>query len=530
LSQPIRAVPSTERWVGLGFAFLALTVGPILLALLVLGAKFQGLRDPVAMDHAQLAAHVAAGEGFVTSAVRPLSLVFKADLDRPPDLYHGPAHPYLLALCFRLFAPSDKVAASTGAALWVLSCWLTFLIARYWFGTRVAALAAILYTANVAALAAAIGGLPHPLAAVLLLLPAWRLLLAGVACGLLALTHPLLATVGVVVGLSLTLGAARRSRALGLFLIGFFNCLIPWMVRSWRLTGSPLFSLYLYEALSRTREYPGDVIWRMTEAPETPLVFLLRHPLQVFRKLLAGLAEFRSAGLTHLDAVVTVLVLASLLVPQARGRWRPLAGVAVGSAALFVFASALLRPEPGLLVAWAPLFCILAAQALVAWLKRAMPAPAPDPEAWADEKARRLWIWRGRRFAATGGVLALAALPLAYYLVVARPGPDPQLRHRLAALEQLPSGAIVLTDQPVLVAWCAGRRALWLPQREADLDVIERTFGPLQAAYVTPGVRQLPDEERGDWWYWLSAPGGRYRGLAVADPMTPEGVLRVQQP
>ena len=112
---PWRSLRSNEWIVAIGLAYVALAVLPAVLMLLVIGAKFQGLQDAAALDHAQLARHVASGDGFVTSILRPLALVFRAELRNPPDLYNAPAHPYLLALFFRQFGATDRVAAGAGA-------------------------------------------------------------------------------------------------------------------------------------------------------------------------------------------------------------------------------------------------------------------------------------------------------------------------------------------------------------------------------------------------------------------------------
>jgi hypothetical protein len=90
--------------------YIALALAPPLLMLVVLAAKFQCLEAATALDHAQLARHVAAGEGFVTDFIRPLSLVFKADLRHHPDLYNAPAHPLVLALFFQRV--SEKFSGS----------------------------------------------------------------------------------------------------------------------------------------------------------------------------------------------------------------------------------------------------------------------------------------------------------------------------------------------------------------------------------------------------------------------------------
>lgn len=303
-----RALRSSEWAIAIVLGYLALLVAPPLLMLVVLGAKFQGLRDVGALDHAQLARHLAAGEGFVTSFVRPLSLVFKADLRHHPDLYNAPLHPYFLSLFFRAFAPGDRVAAAAGASLWVVSVWLTFLAARRSFGGGTAVLATLFYAGNVAAIGAATGGLPHPLGAVAVLLafllaappaprreeldeeeddlvyldqpeqqalpgevededddepveaPAWRVALAGAACGLAILTHYSLFVVALAVGFYVVRGAGRRGRALGWFGGGLLVPLLPWLARNLFLLGSPFFTLSGYEALSGTDLYPGGAV------------------------------------------------------------------------------------------------------------------------------------------------------------------------------------------------------------------------------------------------------------------------------
>src|SRR5882724_11627092 len=82
--------------------YVALLALPPLLAVVVLASKFSGLQTADAFDRAQLARHLAAGDGFVTSVVRPLSLTFRADVTSHPDLYNAPLPPLVLSVCYRL--------------------------------------------------------------------------------------------------------------------------------------------------------------------------------------------------------------------------------------------------------------------------------------------------------------------------------------------------------------------------------------------------------------------------------------------
>ena len=67
----------------LGFYGLVFTVLATVYAL----SQFRGLREPVAMECAQIARHLAEGRGFVTDCTRPFDLWYLQSHDRlpPPD-------------------------------------------------------------------------------------------------------------------------------------------------------------------------------------------------------------------------------------------------------------------------------------------------------------------------------------------------------------------------------------------------------------------------------------------------------------
>ncbi len=530
-------------WVGLGYATLFLA--PPLLMLLVIAAKFQGLREVVAMDHAQLARHLASGDGFVTSVIRPLSLAFHAELRNHPDLYNGPVHPLVVALFFKGFQPTERVAAGAGATLWVISVWATFLVGRRWFGPAPAALAALFYAANIAMISGTVEALPHPTAAIAVLLevwaafpdprdvrpaaepaepaelPAWRVVLVGVACAVAALTHHLLVTVAIVLGWHVVTISPRRGRALALFLAGFLGLLAPWALRTAFLTRSPLFNLRWYEVFINTFAAPGESIWRITAPPHHPLLFPFRHPLQFALKTLGGVMDFRREFLFVIEPVVGFLFVAALLNQAGRREWVRLLWATGAGLLLLMLGACMLRTEPALLLAWSPVLCVLAAYHLTVWVTDRI-----GPLAFGDRIVSRRWT--------RGGVytlaLTLVGVPLGYYVLVSRPGNDPRLGERVVVLEQrLRPGRPVLTNQPELVAWYARRPAIWLPQREEDLLTLEKTFDPLPASYmVSAGPRAYRPDEPGGWWFWLATVRGVYRGLELSTPVPTEGILRIR--
>src|SRR5271155_4099775 len=156
--------------------YVALLALPPLLAVIVLASKFSGWQTPDAFDRGQLARHLAAGDGFVTSVVRPLSLGFNSDIARHPDLYNAPPCPLVVSLAYRMVHPSERVAACAGVVVWILSLWLVYGIARAWCRPEAAALATLLYGVNAAAIASAVQGLPYVLASMTVLLAVWLVL------------------------------------------------------------------------------------------------------------------------------------------------------------------------------------------------------------------------------------------------------------------------------------------------------------------------------------------------------------------
>lgn len=542
-------VPGTwSGWASRLFLLAVVAAVPAVLSLVTLAAKTPGLVLGPALEAAQVARHVASGDGMVTDSIRPLSLAVRPVLERHPDLYQAPVHPLFLGLVFRLFHASDRVDVCAGLGLWTASIVLTFWLARRRFGTGTAILAAAFYGSNVAMLKGAAFGLWYPLGALGVLAAsalarsgpeplaevaedgADRLLFgSGLLAGLLFLTHYALLFLAPAIALYQIFSRRRRARAAGLFAVGFLTVALPWMIRNVVWARSPFFSLYGYEALAGTDSFPGDAVWRtMTAARTGPIEFGFLHPLEMARKILTGLVRVIQEGPSITDPVVGALAAAAVL-GGAGGAWRGWLRVLAAGAVLTTVGSCYFRPEPELLLAWTPLLAIAAAVQATRWLEEAVGAIGLRPVwgPWAAKLFRtpdRLRLALG--VAGRLGLAGLVAISLLHYLFVYRAEGRSTDWEAEPLQRLLPADTVVLTDQPSAVAWAGRRRAVWLCLEESDWVQIEAAGRRIDATYVSPSVVSNPTAARAAWWAWIASPRGIYRDLVPVDATPLPGAFR----
>ena len=176
-------VNSLDHGVGIGlirlFFFLLFSLS---ICSLYAWRQFNGLRDPDAMESAQLARNVSMGKGFTTQCLRP------SDLRATPvhrttsftDLRLAPLYPDTLASGFRALRffsraphPNAVMRAETrvivpfGILVTVATGVLLFLCGRHLFGPSVGLYATIVFFLNEAVLSNATSGTAVSLAAFL---------------------------------------------------------------------------------------------------------------------------------------------------------------------------------------------------------------------------------------------------------------------------------------------------------------------------------------------------------------------------
>jgi len=556
---------AAETWWRVLFGSILLVLAPVGLIVLMMAAKFQGLQSPVAWESAQVARNLATGHGFVTSAVRPLTLAVQPSLRNPPDLWNAPGQPVLLAAVFKFISPSDRVAAVVGLVVWLISVWLTFIVARRWFGGRTAALAVIFYASNPAVITLAVAGLPYPLATVFLLLacglaiprlapqagapaePAagWQLLLAGMCCALAMLTHWALGVVILAVTwyvLATTVQA--RARKVVWLSAGFALVAFPWFLRNWIASQGVTWGLAGYSLLANTHSFPGEAIWR-TLNPPPAVSFLLKHPRELFAKLPPGIYQFVRTAPVTLHLIVGMFFLAALPAAMRNAYRRGLAMLLLAGCGLSAAVSCLLQPDSQLLAVWTPLIAIIAAARLTDWIAQrvgplslrwlkfkpeSLPAQ-PKDLVYQNALTRMLESRKPGKALAYLLVTGTVCLPLAAFFLFVRAEPNPNRQNMFELLKsQVPTNAVILTDQPALVAWYAERPTVWLPQQESGLDRIGTLAGTTLVYYVTAAGAPTARPDAGAWWLWVASPHGAFRGLVPTAGLPGDAVLRWHPP
>ncbi|HAB16784.1 MAG TPA: glycosyltransferase family 39 protein [Verrucomicrobiota bacterium] len=509
----------------------------------------QNFQAPDAMDAAQLGRNLAAGNGYITGFIRPLSLHLlqaqairkgsdpRAVLTQPhPDLQSPPVYPMLLAAVFKVIPeswgtqlPTDEfrkrpaAEAAISVANLVLFAFVIGLV--WWLGTR-------LFDATAGAVSALVtlgtepfwrfanAGLPTLLLMVfgLVLLHALlgfareaaspsprasRLLLLGAAAagvvGVMFLTQYSWGWLGIpVLGFLLWHGGAWKGRIVLLAGLIIVAVATPWMMRNWHLSGTP-FGTAGFAVFSDTEAFPGDRI----ERSQYPII----EPdiaIEVFRKVVRNLRQIVRDDLPRLGGNwMTMFFLAGLIVPFQNRVLNHLRFFVLAVLVTFTLVQAGGRtwlttnfgPVTGenLLIVFAPAVFVFGTGFLLTLL---------DHVEWPALVLRRM--------ALTGLILVFSAP----FLLAIMPPREfalvepyrPAVIRRFASFS--PPGTLFMSDIPWAVAWYGPREAVWttlrvsedpkanLANRREDFFTFIDARRPVQAIYISPYWGNQPFHSR----------------------------------
>ncbi len=510
---------------------------------------------PEAMDSAQLGRNLAAGGGYHTGFIRPLSVHLlqkqaarrgedpRAVLAQPhPDLENPPVYPLLLAGLFKAMPvswwtqlPTDQfrrrpyaeaAISAFNLVLFSVALGLVWGLGRRLFDPTAGWVAAGLTFGTESLWVFVNSGLPTMLLMVLALVlmhllvsvereasspvPRGRRLAllsagAGLVVGLMFLTRYSFGWLLIPVGLYLGWrGGAFRGRLVLLALVITLGLSAPWLARNWRLSGNPLGTA-AFALWSGIESFPGDRLER-SQNPQ----FDRTQASEAGRKLLFNLRVSVRDDIVRLGGNwISLFFLVGLIVPFGNPSLNRLRGFVVGAGAVLLVAQAGGRTwqttvagvhtSENLLVILAPLVFVFGTGFLLTLL---------DQVEWPGPFVRSLGL---------GTLVAVFSLP--FLLAILPPREitlqDPPYRPIVirAIADYTPPTTLFMSDVPWAVAWYGPRESVWATLRVLDSPEANRAnqredflvFAdarrPVEAVYISP--------------FWTDQP---LRSRFIADP------------
>ena len=487
------------------------------LACLYLFVQFRGLSSPTAMDQAQIARALAAGQGFSTNYLRPFAIRQLEQAGKPiptdnfPDFFQSPLNPLANALPLKIVQSqwklgpldvvyiADRMIAGTAILFFLLSVVVWFLIARRLFDPKLAALGCTIILLTDLFWEFSLSGLPQMLMLLIFSGVCWTTLRAldrsdrragpmwalttGLLFGLLILSHG--AAAWIFLSWLVFAGLVFRPRGLAILaaVIGALIVVAPWLWRNQEVCGNP-FGIAGYELLAPALESESGYLRSLTHAPTFDAT-------RTLKRLTAALGIHTGQILSFLGMnLLALMFFASLL-----HKFHPPSTELFRRAVLLMWFGAWLGMalcgvdapihSNQLHVLFLPVF-IFFGLAFVLELWRRLEIPSPF-----------------LRTAFPIFLILISSLPLVSRLVskpVAAIQWPPYVPPFIAILgEWFDENEIIASDMPWAVGWYADRHSLLLPQTMKDFTHISdfRLLGEsISGIYLTPitGNRRLFSE------------------------------------
>lgn len=432
------------------------------------------------IDLAQVALRVAEGRGFTTGFIRPVSLRFNSDAVNHPELTHPPLYISVLACAIRLAGARDSTLVAVSIFFfWAAIPWLWF-FSRKIFNDYTAAVVILLYCINPIMLRYSINGSPALFSVFLFFLFFYCLfrsnstswiwpIAAGIIVGLAYLTRYSYG-LWIFPGIFYLILESRlqRGRRILIFVAAAGMVILPWLIRNWIVTGSPVFTLDGYKPGMFTDPRPGYILWRGFSSQS---LLLPGKFFSIMKKFLLGLCESYLRVLLLTGNFVAVFTLMAIVYRFRDRRFDRLKYVMFLILVLeCIYISAFWPTGRGtaVLIPWA----ILVGSGFFLQLIRQM-------------KRRP--------------VLARSVAVFFFFLLCLIPISDklgPRLVPRIkiynidnikSICEAIPPGSILVSDVPWAVAWYGRTSSIWLPYRIEDYEEIRIYCKPeVSGFYLTP--------------------------------------------
>jgi len=508
----------------------------IAVVLIAFVAKFDNFTDPDVADYAQIARHVARGEGYTTSAVTPLSLTVAPRMAPHPELGRPPLYTLILAFAMLIGGATDRTVALTSAFFFLATVATTYIIARRHFNDQVAVFGVLVCVLAAPLLSQAISGLETTLLTFLVTLLFGVLfahdaaedkhdfrypIKAGVLLGLCYLTrHETLALAPAVMFYFWLTHRHTRWQFIGITAGCAFAVALPWIIRSSAVAGRFFISLHGYELVMQSDFHPLHSLYRtFFEVPSSPWIDALRHPLDMMKKFNEGLQVLYADVAQLANPFVMPFFVVGILLGAIRRERSTLQWCLLLAIGLQVIALCLYAPLFRILMQFTPMIAILA----VAWFCNLMDDYLHDTKGMELDGLERHY-----RFLALVVWTLLVGYPLTSYIFTSPATPEPSPAAICRELKKQDTG-LLATDIPTVAAWYGDKTALLLPQNERELRKLREAGVEPDTVYLSPELEKARPEDGLQEWQMAYAGEDGVLGFRMAEGWQARGrlVLRV---
>lgn len=447
---------SFKEW-GIALFFFAIAV-----CFMNYSLYFHGFTHNDSSDYAQLARNIYEGKGYSTSVLRPLVYKFYQTLPQP-EITRVPGYPYLLALFFKLFGPSDSSIIIVNSISYVTLVLLVYLLAYKLSGHIFASLASALMVACTQSfLVQSLYAEPNVMCAALFIAFFYfyfqypqRILIHGILLGIIYLVRPNMQFVFFAFLLIMifqpSVSMKEKIKTMTQLSAGFLIGVCPYLIRNFIVTGNPFFSLYSYSFLLYTKSFPVYGLWAHI-VDINPLVFLASNfkeialkSFKMFFLLLREAQDFYRLEILILIALGFFMPTKNILA----GRLKIVTIVGVIIQTIFL---APVMAQPYYYMFFFPAVVVIFTNNVLEHLKKNVNI-------------------------AIAGVLLFFMLMLAPYWKGSQViSPFVSIGEQVKKLTD--EDDIILTDIPWEMTWYANRKTIWLPYDIDTLRKINKTLSP----------------------------------------------------
>lgn len=447
---------SFKEW-GIALFFFAIAI-----CFMNYSLHFNGFIHNDSSDYAQLARNIYEGKGYSTSVLRPLVYKFYQTLPQP-EITRVPGYPYLLALFFKLFGPSDSsiiiVNSISYVALVLLVYFLTYKLSGHVFASLASAL---MVACTQSFLVQSLYAEPNVMCAALFMAFFYfyfqyqqRILIHGTLLGIIYLVRPnmqfVFFTFLLIMMFQSSVNMKEKIKTMAKLSAGFLIGISPYLIRNYLVTGNPFFSLYNYSFLLFTKSFPAYSLWAHI-VDINPLVFVADHFKEIvmksFKMFFLLLRE--SQGFYKLE--ILILIAFGFFMSTKNILARRLKIVTIVGVIIQTIFLAPVMAQPYYYMFFFPAVVVIFTGNVLEHLKK------------------------NANIAITGVLLFFMLMLAPYWKGSQVISPFISIGDQVNKLTS--EDDIILTDIPWETAWYANRKTIWLPYDLQTLKKISKTVRP----------------------------------------------------